>query len=86
LLGGLIAIIPAGLFAIRAKLLATKAVGTNVARSSIVGLVTGELIKIIATVAMFILVIVFYPELDWLPLLLTYVLALKCYLLAWFFK
>jgi ATP synthase protein I len=86
LLGGLIAIIPAGLFAIRAKLLATRAVGPNVAGSSIVGLVTGELIKIIATVAMFILVIVFYPELDWLPLLLTYVLALKCYLLAWFFK
>jgi ATP synthase protein I len=50
------------------------------------GLVTGEIIKIIATVAMFVLVIVFYPELDWLPLLLTYVLALKCYLLAWFFK
>jgi ATP synthase protein I len=86
LLGGLIAIIPAGLFAIRAKLLATKAVGSNVAGSSVVGLVTGELIKIIATVAMFILVIAFYPELDWLPLLLTYVLALKCYLLAWFFK
>lgn len=90
LLGGLIAIIPAGLFAIRAKLLTTKAVGSavesKVARSSIVGLVMGELIKIIATVAMFVLVIVFYPELDWLPLLLTYVLALKCYLLAWFFK
>lgn len=86
LLGGLIAIIPAGLFAMRAKLLATKAVGSNVAGSSVVGLVTGELIKIIATVAMFFLVIVFYPELDWLPLLLTYVLALKCYLLAWFFK
>jgi ATP synthase protein I len=67
-------------------LLATRAVRPNVAGSSIVGLVTGELIKIIATVAMFILVIVFYPELDWLPLLLTYVLALKCYLLAWFFK
>jgi len=86
LLGGFIAIIPAGMFAIRARLLATRSVGTNVARSSIVGLVTGELIKIIATVAMFFLVIVFYPKLDWLPLLLTYVLALKCYLLAWFFK
>jgi ATP synthase protein I len=86
LLGGLIAIIPAGLFAIRAKLLATKAVGLNVAGPSIVGLVTGELIKIIATVAMIFLVIVFYPELDWLPLLLTYVLALKCYWLAWILR
>jgi ATP synthase protein I len=45
-------------------------------------LVTGELLKIIATIAMFILVIKFYPDLDWLPLLLTYVLALKCYWLA----
>jgi ATP synthase protein I len=86
LLGGLIAIIPAGLFALRARLLATTANGSKVVGSSIVGLVTGELIKIIATVAMFFLVIVFYPELDWLPLLLTYVLTLKCYLLAWFFK
>jgi ATP synthase protein I len=86
LLGGLIAIIPAGLFALRAKLLATKAFGLNVARPSIVGLVTGELIKIIATVAMFFLVIVFYPELDWLPLLLTYVLALKCYWLVWILR
>lgn len=86
LLGGLIAIIPAGMFAIRARLLATRTVRANVAGSSIYGLVTGELIKIIATVAMFFLVIVFYPGLDWLPLLLTYVLALKCYLLAWFFK
>jgi ATP synthase protein I len=86
LLGGLIAIIPAGLFAIRAKLLATRAVGSKVAGSSVMGLVTGEIIKIIATVAMFFLVIVLYPGLDWLPLLLTYVLALKCYLLAWFFK
>lgn len=86
LLGGLIAIIPAGLFAMRAKLLASRAAGSNVAGSTMMGLVTGELIKIIATVAMFFLVIVLYPELDWLPLLLTYVLALKCYLLAWFFK
>jgi ATP synthase protein I len=86
LLGGLIAIIPAGLFAMRAKLLATKAVGSKVAGSSVVGLVTGELIKIIATVAMFFLVIVFYPELDWLPLLLTYVLALKCYWFAWILR
>jgi len=86
LLGGLIAIIPAGLFAIRAKLLANRAIGSNVAGSTVMGLVTGELIKIIATVAMFFLVIVLYPELDWIPLLLTYVLALKCYLLAWFFK
>jgi ATP synthase protein I len=86
LLGGLIAIIPAGLFAIRARLLTKKAVELGVAGPSVVGLVTGEIIKIIATTAMFFLVIVFYPDLDWLPLLLTYVLALKCYWFAWLLR
>jgi ATP synthase protein I len=60
--------------------------GVNVAGASILALVTGELLKIIATVAMFILVVVFYPGLVWFPLLLTYVLALKCYWLAWMLK
>jgi ATP synthase protein I len=86
LLGGLIAIIPAGLFAIRARLLTKKVIESGVARLAVAGLVTGEIIKIIATVAMFFLVIVFYPDLDWLPLLLTYVLALKCYWLAWILR
>jgi ATP synthase protein I len=67
-------------------LLTKKAVELGVAGPSVVGLVTGEIIKIIATTAMFFLVIVFYPDLDWLPLLLTYVLALKCYWLAWILR
>lgn len=86
LLGGLIAIIPAGLFAIRARLLTKKVIESGVAGLAVAGLVTGEIIKIIATIAMFFLVIVFYPDLDWLPLLLTYVLALKCYWLAWILR
>jgi ATP synthase protein I len=86
LLGGLIAIIPAGLFAIRARLLTKKVIESGVARLAVAGLVTGEIIKIIATIAMFFLAIVFYPDLDWLPLLLTYVLALKCYWLAWILR
>ncbi len=83
LLGGLAAIVPATLFAMRAKVLSSKAV---VMGASVFALVTGELIKIIATVAMFVLIIVLYPKLDWLPLLLTYVLALKCYWLAWILR
>jgi ATP synthase protein I len=82
LLGGLIAIIPAGLFAIRVRLITKKAIESGVAGLAVAGLVTGEIIKIIATIAMFFLAIVFYPDLDWLPLLLTYVLALKCFWLA----
>lgn len=83
LLGGLAALVPAVLFAARAKVLSSRA---NALGSSVFALVTGELLKIIATIAMFVLVIVFYQDLDWLPLLLTYVLALKCYWLAWLIK
>ena len=83
ILGGLAALLPAVLFATRAKVLTGHASAVG---STIFALVTGELLKIIATVAMFVLAIVFYPDLDWLPLLLTYVLALKCYWLAWMFK
>lgn len=83
ILGGLAALLPAVLFATRAKVLTGHASAVG---STIFALVTGELLKIIATVAMFVLAIVFYPDLDWLPLLLTYVLALKCYWLAWLIK
>jgi ATP synthase protein I len=79
--GGLIAVVPGILFAARAKVLSTRT-RVNALGSTVFALVTGELLKIIATIAMFILVIKFYPDLDWLPLLLTYVLALKCYWLA----
>jgi ATP synthase protein I len=81
--GGLIAVVPGILFAARAKVLSTRA---NALGLTVFALVTGELLKIIATIAMFILVIMFYPDLDWLPLLLTYVLALKCYWFAWLLR
>ncbi len=82
-LGGLAALVPALLFALRTRMMTG---GVNVAGASILALVTGELLKIIATVAMFILVVIFYPGLVWFPLLLTYILALKCYWLAWIFR
>jgi ATP synthase protein I len=81
--GGLAALVPSALFAARAKFLGGR---SSAIGSTVFALVTGELLKIIATIAIFILVIVFYPELDWLPLLLTYVFTLKCYLLAWLLK
>jgi len=83
--GGLIAVIPGILFAARAKVLSTRT-RANALGSTVFALVTGELLKIIATIAMFFLVIMFYPDLDWLPLLLTYVLALKCYWLAFILR
>jgi len=81
--GGLIAVVPGILFAARAKVLSARA---NALGLTVFALVTGELLKIIATIAMFILVVMFYPDLDWLPLLLTYVLALKCYWLAFILR
>jgi ATP synthase protein I len=82
-LGGLAALVPALLFALRTRVMTG---GVNVAGASVLALVTGELLKIIATVAMFILVVVFYPGLVWFPLLLTYILTLKCYWLAWILR
>lgn len=81
--GGLAAFLPATLFAARAKVLKGS---LNLAGASIFALVTGELLKIIATVAMFVLVVLVYPGLDWMPLLVTYVLTLKCYWLAWLLR
>jgi len=78
--GGLAAFLPAALFAMRAQLITKKAGGSGAA---IFALVTGELLKIIATVAIFISAVLLYADLKWLPMLLTYVLALKCYLLVW---
>jgi ATP synthase protein I len=81
--GGLAALVPSALFAIRARFLVGR---SGAIGSTVFALVTGELLKIIATVAIFVLVIVFYPNLEWLPLLLTYVITLKCYLLALLFE
>lgn len=83
LFGGLCALLPAALFAARARVFADKAAGVG---ATVFALVTGELLKIIATVVLFVLAIVFYPGLQWLPMLLTYILAIKCYLLAWIVK
>lgn len=83
LIGGGCAFLPGALFAVRAKIIANKAGGAG---ATIFALVTGELLKIIATVALFVLAVIFYPGLEWLPLLVTYILAIKCYLLAWIVK
>lgn len=83
LFGGLAAFVPAALFAARARLLAPKG---RLIGGSVLALVTGELLKIVTTVTIFLVVIGLYPEIEWLPLLLTYILAIKCYVLVWFLK
>ncbi len=46
------------------------------------GLVVGEAVKMGLTLAMFVAIAVGYPGVLWLPLLVTYLVALKTYWLA----
>ena len=84
LVGGLIGFLPSALFLMRIE-----AAKKNVKSSPggfLAALVSGEFIKILATIALFIGFALKQPDLNWIPLLVTYLVTLKCYLLAWFWK
>lgn len=74
LMGGAICWIPSAAFALRLR-----------SKASVGAWVAAEGVKLGITIAMFIAVAVFYRDVRWLPLLVTYVLALKTYwfALAW---
>ncbi len=74
LFGGAVCFVPSGFFALRLWMAR--------GQPSIGGLVIGEAIKIFATVALFVLVVVLYRDLRWVPLLVTFLLALKMYWVA----
>ena len=84
LCGGLIGVFPASLFALR--LSAAKRMKNQNPGSLLAAIVSGEFIKIVVTIAMFVWIAFSYPDLKWIPLLVTYVIALKCYWLAWFWR
>ena len=73
LVGGVICWVPSSVFAMQLKARA---------RSSIGAWMLAEGIKLGLTIAMFIVVAVYFKDVRWLPLLVTYVLALKTYWLA----
>jgi ATP synthase protein I len=84
LVGGLIGFLPSTLFLLRLE-----AARKSVKRSPggfLAAIVSGEFIKILATLALFIGFALKQPDLKWIPLLVTYLATLKCYLLAWFWK
>ena len=84
LVGGLIGFLPSTLFLMRLE-----AARKSVKRSPggfLAAIVSGEFIKILATIALFIGFALKQPDLKWIPLLVTYLATLKCYLLAWFWK
>jgi ATP synthase protein I len=73
-LGGAICWVPSALFAARLK----KQSGAD----SILGWMIGEALKMGLTVAMFVAIAVWYHDVRWLPLLVTYLIALKTYWIA----
>lgn len=84
LVGGLIGFLPSALFLVRLE-----AAKKNVKSSPggyLAAVVSGEFIKILATVLLFIGFALKQPDLKWIPLLVTYLATLKCYLLVWFWK
>lgn len=83
-LGGLISVLPTALFLIRLEL-AKKTQRLNPERF-LAALVSGEFIKIAVTVMLFIGIAYFVPGVLWVPLLVTYLLALKCVWLAWLWR
>lgn len=77
-LGGAACFVPSAFFAFR--LWAARG------RASIGGLVIGEAIKVLGTVAMLVLVVMLYRDLRWVPMLVTFLLALKTYWVALAFR
>ncbi|WP_454742330.1 ATP synthase subunit I [Cupriavidus necator] len=69
--GGMVCFVPSGFFAFRLWVARD--------RASIGGLVLGEAIKVFATAALLVLVVVLYRDLRWVPMLVTFLLALKTY-------
>ncbi len=84
LVGGLIGFLPSALFLMRIEA-AKKSVKSSPG-GFLAAVVSGEFIKILATIVLFIGFALKQPDLNWIPLLVTYVATLKCYLLAWFWK
>lgn len=76
-LGGAVCWVPSALFAARLR--------SRGASASILGWMIGEALKMGVTVAMFVAIAFWYHDVRWLPLLVTYLIALKTYwvALAW---
>ena len=83
-LGGLISVLPSALFLTRLEV-AKKSQRLNPG-SFLAALVSGEFIKIAMTLMMFVGIAYLVPDVLWVPLLVTYLLALKCVWLAWLWR
>lgn len=84
LVGGLIGFLPSTLFLLRLE--AAKKNSKSSPGGFLTAVVSGELIKILATIFLFIGFALKQPDLKWIPLLVTYLATLKCYLMVWFWR
>jgi ATP synthase protein I len=82
--GGLIGFLPSALFL--ARLEAAKKNIKSSPGGYLSAVVSGEFIKILATILLFIYFALNQPDLKWMPLLVTYLITLKCYFAVWFWK
>jgi ATP synthase protein I len=73
-LGGAVCWVPSALFAARLRRAG--------AAASILTWMVGEAVKMGVTVAMFVAIALWYHDVRWLPLLVTYLVALKTYWIA----
>ena len=82
--GGLIGFLPSAVFVFRLQL----AVRATKQRPDgfLAALVSGELLKIALTLALFIGLGLWGPKMEWLPLLVTYVVTIKCCWVACFWR
>ncbi|MGY6157018.1 ATP synthase protein I [Paraburkholderia sp. GV068] len=73
-LGGAICWVPGALFAARLRTLS--------GAETVMSWVLGEALKMGATIAMFVAIAFWYHDVRWVPLLVTYLIALKTYWIA----
>jgi ATP synthase protein I len=78
--GGLIGVLPSALFLLRLELAKRSSVPSP--GKFLAALVSGEFIKLAVTIGLFIGIAFAYPEVKWVPLLITYLVTLKCVWLA----
>jgi ATP synthase protein I len=83
-LGGLISVLPTSLFLVRMEL--AKKTQKLKPEGFLAALVTGEFIKIAATLMLFVEIAYLVPGIVWVPLLVTYFLALKCMWLVYLWR
>lgn len=84
LVGGLIGFLPSGLFLLRLEF--AKKSPQPSSGSYLAAIVSGEFIKIAVTIMLFVGFAIRQPDLQWIPLLITYLATLKCYWFAWLWR